>query len=89
MLCERESLFTNSTRVPCEIVSCEALTPAEVMVIVVVGGAAAAIRPTAPAASFRRTTRPGSTGQQHRRDARPRFYCTMRILPAIAIVTER
>ena len=35
MLCERESLFTNRTRVPGEMVSCVALTPADVIVMVV------------------------------------------------------
>jgi len=35
MLCERVSLFTNSTRVPCEMFNCVVLTPAEVMVMVV------------------------------------------------------
>ena len=36
MLCDRESLFTNRTRVPGEMVSCVVLTPADVIVMVVV-----------------------------------------------------
>ena len=36
MLCGRLSLFTNSTRVPGETVICAALTPDDVMVMVVV-----------------------------------------------------
>src|SRR5436190_8597160 len=35
MLCARESLLTNRTRVPGEMVHCVALTPAAVMVMVV------------------------------------------------------
>ncbi len=37
ILCARESLFTNSTRVPGEMVSCVTLTPADVMVTVLEG----------------------------------------------------
>ena len=57
MLCARESLFTNRTRVPGETVSCVVLTPADVIVMVVAELPPPPPPPTARTATRRRRRR--------------------------------